>query len=95
MSHSLARKFDKIVSKLSNKPKTPKPNGSDTTDYYYHSHEDLSVRENETSQREKSLQETKTHLGNSLNPECRQHPISVSTNQLMPDPPNDSVVKRM
>ena len=69
MTHNIAKKFDKFVSKLTSKHKEPKSShGSDPTDYHFHQ-EDLPSNDDETPtshtlEHESILQRMKLHLGN-------------------------------
>lgn len=59
MTHNLAKKFDKLVSKLTIKHKETKNHGSDPTDYHFHP-----VDEEENADHESILQRMKLHLAN-------------------------------
>ena len=59
MSHSLAKKFDKIVSKLANKHKDTKSNANDALV----NHDELPADGNGDSGHESILQRMKGHLG--------------------------------
>ncbi len=72
MTHSLAKKFDKIVSKLANKHKEPKLHGSDPTEYHFN-HDDQTTDDNDDVQHESILQRMKIHLGHSSKPEHHHH----------------------
>jgi hypothetical protein len=61
MSNSLAKKFDKIVSKLGSKHKDTKSSGNETNDT--HSNQDDTVDGNGESPHESILQRMKGHLG--------------------------------
>ncbi|CAF1483769.1 unnamed protein product, partial [Rotaria sordida] len=72
MSNSLAKKFDKIVSKLANnKSKDIKLNEHDLTDYSYY-HDDTPTNGNEELQQEKFIQRIKYHLGHTNKTEHNQ-----------------------
>ncbi|CAF1400774.1 unnamed protein product [Rotaria sordida] len=72
MSNSLAKKFDKIVSKLANnKSKDIKLNEHDLTDYSYY-HDDTPTNGNEELQQEKFIQRVKYHLGHTNKTEHNQ-----------------------
>ncbi|CAF0947276.1 unnamed protein product [Adineta ricciae] len=75
MSHSLARKFDKIVSKLSNKHKDVKQHVSDPVNY--HCYQEDPVNNGETQPQESILQRMKLHLGHINKSDHSQHPEGV------------------
>lgn len=64
MSNSLAKKFDKIVSKLGNKHKETKLNGNETNENQSNQ-DDTTADGNGESQHESILQRVKGHLGHS------------------------------
>lgn len=85
MSHSLAKKFDKIVSKLANKHKDTKlQHVSDPTEYHSN-HDDQPVDENDDTQHESILQRMKNHLGHSTKSENHHHhhPEGVPPNHVI------------
>ncbi len=90
MSHSLAKKIDKIVSKLANKHKDTKLHGSDPTEYN-HYREDAATDENNEIQHESILQRMKSHLGHSTKTE--HHPEGVPPNHVIFDDLKDSPFK--
>ena len=92
MTHTLAKKFDKIVSKLSYKHKDTKPHTSDPTSYHYY-HEDTSVDGNDDTQHESILQRMKGHLGNIAKHEHHQHPEGVPPTHVIADDLKDSPFK--
>jgi len=90
MTHSLAKKFDKIVSKLANKHKDTKLHGSDPTEYHYN-HDDPTADENDDVQHESILQRMRIHLGHSTKNEHHHHaegvpPSHVIVNDLKNSP---------
>jgi len=92
MTHSLAKKFDKIVSKLSNKHKDTKLHGSDPTDYHYH-HEDTSANGNSEIQHESILQRMKIQFGHTIKSEHHQHIDGVPPSHVIIDDLKDSPFK--
>lgn len=68
MTHNLAKKFDKLVSKLTIKHKEPKTHGSDPTDYHFHSDDE------ENPEHESILQRMKIHLATSSSKKEHSHP---------------------
>ena len=89
MSHRIVKKkIDKLVSKLTSKPKDIKLNVSDITDY--HAHEDSSTDDNRELQLEKNMQQTKHYNEHSTSkPQHDQHPSS----QILSDSLLDSSLK--
>jgi hypothetical protein len=91
MTHSLAKKFDKIVSKLANKHKDTKLHGSDPSEYHYN-HDDPIADENDDVQHESILQRMRIHLGHSTKNEHHHHhlegvpPSHVIVNDLKNSP---------
>ena len=86
MSNSLAKKFDKIVSKLGSKHKETKSNGNEAND-----NQDDSPDGNTESQHESILQRMKGHLGHSGKGEHHQQtegapPIHVIMDDLKDSP---------
>jgi len=92
MTHSLAKKFDKIVSKLANKHKDSKLHGSDPTEYNF-CHENAINEENNENQHESILQRMKGHLGHSNKTE--HHPEGVPPNHVIIEDLKDSPFKGM
>jgi hypothetical protein len=95
MTHSLAKKIDKIVSKLSSKHKDTKLNGNDQHDNYYYS-EDLSKNPNEEFQHESILQRMKGHLGHihaSVKNEHQQYPEGIPPHNVIFNDLKDSPFK--
>jgi hypothetical protein len=90
MSHSLAKKIDKIVSKLSIKHKDPKLHNSDPTEYNFY-HEDPTTDEHNDIPHESILQRMKGHLGHSTKHE--QHLEGVPPSHVIHDDLKDSPFK--
>jgi hypothetical protein len=90
MSHSLAKKIDKIVSKLSIKHKDPKLHNSDPTEYNFY-HEDQTTDEHNDIPHESILQRMKGHLGHSTKHE--QHLEGVPPSHVIHDDLKDSPFK--
>jgi hypothetical protein len=85
MSHSLAKKIDKIVSKLANKHKDTKLHGSDPTEYHFHQEDSTT----DAVQHESILQRMKSHLGHSTKTE-HHHPEGVPPNHVIVNDLKDS-----
>jgi hypothetical protein len=92
MSHTLAKKFDKIVSKLSIKHKDTKLHASDTADYHY-CHEDTSADAHDDTQHESILQRMKGHLGHITKNEHHHHPEGVPPTHVIHNDLKDSPFK--
>lgn len=84
MSHTLAKKIDKIVSKLSLKHKDTKAHVSDPTEYH---------AQTNTPEPESILQRMKFHLGHTVKPEHQTHPEGVPPVQVIVDDLKDSPFK--
>ena len=97
MSHSLAKKIDKIVSKLANKHKDTKVYGNDPTDYHYQNEEGTSTNVNREFQHESILQRMKSHLGHTTHGsnknEHQQHPEGVPPQHVILNDLKDSPFK--
>lgn len=93
MSHSLAKKFDKIVSKIANKHKEPKPHNSDPTEYHFN-HEEPITDGNDDIQHESILQRMKGHLGHSNKTE-HHHPEGLPPNHVIINDLKDSPFRGM
>ncbi|CAF2622863.1 unnamed protein product [Rotaria sp. Silwood2] len=92
MSNSLAKKFDKIVSKLGSKTKESKSNGNETNDNRSNK-EETTPDANEESQHESILQRVKGHLVSTHGSFKREHhqtqgapPIQVIIDDLKDSP---------
>ncbi|CAF2513366.1 unnamed protein product [Rotaria sp. Silwood2] len=93
MSNSLAKKFDKIVSKLANnKSKDIKLNDNDLNNYCSN-HDDIPTDGNEELQQEKIIQGIKYHLGNTIKTEHCQHSEGIPSNHIIFDDLKDSPLK--
>ncbi|CAF4074967.1 unnamed protein product [Adineta steineri] len=77
MNHALTKKFDKILSKLSNKHKDSKVHNSDPTDCRYYQ-DNIQVDGDNGFQQESILHRMKSHLGHTMKTEQqRPHPEGV------------------
>jgi hypothetical protein len=92
MSHTLAKKFDKIVSKLSHKHKDTKLHASDPTDAHFY-REDASADGNDDTQHESILQRMKGHLGHMTKHEHHQQPDGIPPSHVIADDLKDSPFK--
>ncbi len=92
MSNSLAKKFDKIVSKLGNKHKETKLNANETIDSQSNQ-DDTATDGNTESQHESILQRVKGHLGHTHGSVKSDHqteiappPLHVITGEIKDSP---------
>jgi hypothetical protein len=99
MSNSLAKKFDKIVSKLgSNKHKETKLNGNEAVDSHSNPDDTTADGNGESQQHESILQRMKGHLGHmhgSVKGEHHQQTEGAPSSQLTMDDLKDSPFKSM
>ena len=91
MSHTLAKKFDKIVSKLSNKHKDVKQHVSDPVEYQYY--QENPVNNGEIQPQESILQRMKLHLGHINKPDHSQHPEGVPPSHVIAEDLKNSPFK--
>jgi hypothetical protein len=102
MSNSLARKFDKIVSKLGSKHKETKSNGNETIDSHSNPDDTTASDGNEELQHESILHRMKGHLGHmhgSVKGEHHQHtegiqPIHVTMDDLKDSPFKGKIISK-
>jgi hypothetical protein len=92
MSHALAKKIDKIVSKLSSKHKETKQHVSDPTDYHL-CPTNAVVDGNRDGQQDSILQRMKFHLGHTAKAEHPSHPEGVPPIHVIADDLKDSPFK--
>lgn len=96
MSHALAKKIDKIVSKIANKHKEPKSHTSDPTEYHFNHEEAINNDGNDDNQHESILQRMKGHLGHANKAEHHyHHPEGVPPSHVIINDLKDSPFKGM